>query len=102
MPKINLKLPSTHSAKETFEKVKDLFENDSDLKKMDSSYVCQFQDADYSGTAKGTKFSAKMKIDESGSASEVAVDIEIPFMLSPFKGVIKDTLEKKLGKTLRA
>ena len=100
MPKINLKASSNYTAEETFEKVKNLFESDSDLKKMDSSYVCDFQPSELSGTAKGNKFSAKMKIDHQGDQSEITVDVEIPFMLSPFKGVIKETLQKKIGKTL--
>lgn len=93
-------MSSNYSAPETFEKLKTVFEQDADLKKMDSSYTCQFNDNNCTGTAKGSKFSADMKVTDAGSQSELNLNIEIPFMLSPFKGVIKDTLEKKLNKAL--
>lgn len=100
MPKINLDHTSPLSKTEAFEKLKTLFEQDPDLKRMDSSYVCKFDQANCSGSAKGSKFSASMKIKDSGSASQVSLDIEIPFLLSPFKGMIQETLQKKLKKAL--
>ena len=100
MPKINFNKSPSHAAPATFDKLKNLFETDADLKKLDSDYTCNFNDSDLSGTAKGSKFSADMKVKSEGDSSALDLTIEIPFMLSPFKGMIKETLEKKLNKAL--
>ena len=100
MPKINLEKSSNKPATEVFEQLKALFETDPELKKLDSSYVCNFDPSSLSGTAKGSKFSATMKVADQGGSSALDLVVEIPLMLSPFKGMIKETLEKKLDKAL--
>ena len=100
MPKINIETPSQHSDQETFSKLKSFFDEDKDLRKMDSSYTCTYDDAGLKGTAKGSKFTADMSVKSQGDGAAVSICVEIPFMLSPFKGKIEETLVRKLGKVL--
>lgn len=100
MPKIKVESKSKHSAKDTFQKIKSLLENDKDLRKMDSSYVCNFDEAALSGSAKGGKFQADMKVENEGAGSSVQIDVNLPLMMTPFKGVVQSTLQQKLEKAL--
>lgn len=100
MPKFTVETKSKHSPQETYQKIKSLLESDKDLRKMDSSYVCNFNDSAMSGTAKGSKFEAAMRISPAGSGSNVAIDVSLPMMLGMLKGVVQSTLEKKLEHTL--
>jgi hypothetical protein len=101
MPSIQLKVPTNLSAKESFERIKKVLENDSDLKKLDSSYVCQFDEKNCSGSAKGSKFSANLTVADKGSnASEVNLKVEFGLLLTPFKSMIENTLNQKIAKAL--
>ena len=62
MPKVKVETKSKLSPEETFKKIRDLLENDKELRKMDSSYKCTFDDKAMTGTAKGSKFEANMKV----------------------------------------
>jgi hypothetical protein len=100
MPKVKVEAQSKHAPIETFRMVKDLLENDRDLKKLDSAYKCQFDSKALSGIAKGNKFTAEMQIVSQADAALVKIEIEIPLLLSPFKGTIQSTLQKKLDSIL--
>lgn len=100
MPKFTIESSSPLSGSETYEKLKTLLDQDPDLRKFDPKYQCEFDDANLSGKASGKQFSAQLSISESGGSSHVQIEIEIPFVLSPFKGKIKSLLEGKVGKLL--
>jgi hypothetical protein len=100
MPKLKVESQSKYSAEETFKKIRHMLENDSELRKMDSSYVCNFDDAAKTGSAKGSKFQADMKVTAGGSGSAVSIDVSLPLMLTPLKGVVQSTLQKKLESAL--
>lgn len=100
MPKINVDVPSQFSPQETFEKVKSLFGDNSDLKKIDSSMTCDFDHSQLCAKAKGQQFTASMQVQPSNSGSSVSVDVDIPFLLTPLKGQIKSKIESKLQKIL--
>lgn len=101
MPSIQLKVPTNLSAQESFKRIQKVLENDSDLKKLDSSYVCQFDEKNCSGSAKGSKFTATLNVSEKdANASEVQLKVEFGLLLSPFKSMIENTLSQKIAKAL--
>ena len=100
MPKIKMECTSTHSADETYKRVKTVLESDQDLRKMDSSYQCRFDEAGRHASAKGSKFSADLQVKDAGQGSTVSVEVELPLMLTPFKGMVETTLRKKLDRAL--
>lgn len=100
MPKVKVESKSKRSAEETYKIIRSLLESDSDLRRMDSSYVCQFDDQSLSGTAKGGKFEADMKVVSQGEGCKVEIEVNLPLMLSPFKGIVQSTLQKKLDTLL--
>ncbi|MCB9071997.1 MAG: polyhydroxyalkanoic acid system family protein [Bdellovibrionaceae bacterium] len=80
--------------------MKKFFNDPGELKKYDSEMNCIFNDAQMSGKAKGSKFSADLQVNNAGDASSVNVIIDLPLLLGAFKGQIKSTVEKKLGHLL--
>ena len=73
--------------------------DDKDLRKLDSNYQCQFDDKSLTGSAKGKQFEAKLKV-ASGSKTQVTLEVSLPLLLTPFKGMIENTLNKKLDSVL--
>jgi hypothetical protein len=53
-------------------------------------------DANTTLTAKGSGFSAKIEFNE----TEAIVNVDLGFMLKPFKGKILDTIEKQIKKVV--
>ena len=97
MFKVTIDIDSKYSAPETFTKIKSLFGENSEIKKFDPQMTCTFDEAAYSAVAKGSKVNADMKVAAQGSGSTVSVSVDVPFLLSAFKGQIKSTIEKKLA-----
>lgn len=77
-----------------------MLESDKDLRKMDSSYACQFDEKSFTGSAKGSKFEADMKVVAQGGGAQVEIEVSLPLMLTPLKGVVQSTLQKKLDSAL--
>ncbi|MBY0384277.1 polyhydroxyalkanoic acid system family protein [bacterium] len=100
MPKVNVDVNSKYTAQETFSKIKSIFGENSEIKKFDAQMVCNFNDSQLSATAKGGKFSADISVNPQGDQSQVSIVVEVPFLLSAFKGQIKSTIEKKLSHML--
>ena len=100
MPKVKVESQSKHSAEETFKKIRTLLESDKDLRRMDPSYACQFNDKSLTGSAKGGKFQADMRVVAAGGGSKVEIEITLPLLLMPLKGVVQGTLQKKLDAVL--
>lgn len=100
MPKVKVENQSKHSIEDTFKKIRHMLENDKDLGKMDPGYVCKFDDKSFSGTAKGSKFEANMKVVAKGAGAHVEIEVSLPMLLTPVKGVVQSTLQKKLDAAL--
>lgn len=100
MPSIKVEKQSSLSPNDSFKRVSDLLSNDSDLKKLDSKYKCEFDPSTLTGTADGSMFKAKMVIQEHGGGSKVAVTVDLPFHLALVKGMVEKTLAKKLEEAL--
>lgn len=100
MPKISVNHDSTSAAPEAFERIKKFFETDQDIRKIDPNIKVTFTDETMAGKATASQFSANFSVLPSGAGSKVAVTVELPFLLTPFKGKVQETLEKKLKKYL--
>ncbi len=100
MPSLKIQKETSLAAKDSFQRITNLLENDKDLRKLDSKYQCQFDANSLTGTANGTHFKAHMKITSAGSGSHVEVSVDLPFHLALAKGMVERTLSKKLDDVL--
>jgi len=97
MPKINIDHTSSIPASELYTKVKTFFATDESIRRLDPKIACDFDDASMSGKASGSQFKGNFTISQQGSGSKVSVVVDLPLLLSPFKGKIQETIQKKLA-----
>ncbi len=100
MPKFKVESKSNLSQSEAFEKMKTLLADDPDLRKLDSKIEIKTNDAGHTAQVKGSKFSADVKVAATSPGSHVTIEVDLPLMLLPAKGMVQATLEKKLSKIL--
>ncbi len=101
MPKVKIENTFQKPVAVAFEKIKEFFNNDKDLKSFDSNMTCEFDEKNCTGRVNGKQFKANINVAaQSDSESRVVIEIDLPLLLSPFKGKIKDTVEKKLEKAM--
>lgn len=100
MPKISVDHKSTKSAPEALGILKNFFETDQDLRRLDPKLSCDFSESTLSGKVNGSQFKANIAVKADGHGSQVSVVIDLPLLLSPFKGKVEETLKKKLSKFL--
>ncbi len=100
MPKFTIEHQSSNKPQEAYSKIKDFLSNDQDLRRFDSKMDCKFSDSDMSCKLNGSQFKADVKITEISEGSKVTLIVDLPFMLTPFKSKVQETLQKKLSKYL--
>lgn len=100
MPKFKVETPSSHGPEESFAKIKNFLEKTDELKKIDAHIVCTFEDKNLKALAQGKQFKAAISVLSQSDDCLVSVEIEIPLLLSPFKGKIQESLQRKLKKAL--
>ena len=96
MPKITIHSLSKKNPQETFVQLKEFVSESPDLKKLDSSHSWKFSDSQHRGRAQGSRFQANFWVEGLESGSRVEVVVELPWMLSGFRGKIQSTLKEKL------
>lgn len=100
MPSVKIAKKTHQTPDQAFQRISNMLQNDSELRKLDSKYTCEFDSKALSGTAKGSQFKANMKVLPQGTGSEVEIVVELPFHLGLVKGLVSKTLEKKLDEAL--
>lgn len=100
MPKIQIDHNSSLHASETYKKLKEFFENDQDLRKIDPKMQAAYDDKARKGKISGSQFKAEVSVVENGGGSKVHVMVDLPLLLTPFKGKVEETLQRKLKKYL--
>ena len=73
---------------------------DEDLRRFDSKMQCQFNDGSMNGSIKGSQFKADVAVLAQGTGSKIEIVVDLPMLLTPFKGKVQETLQKKLSKYL--
>lgn len=100
MPKFTVDHDSQKPAPETFEKVKEFLLSSNDLKKYDSSINLDFDEAKMTCHIKGRQFKANMNVVPQSSGSKVSIVVDLPFLLTPFKSKVEESLTRMLSKYL--
>lgn len=100
MPKVSVSHKTAIPSDEAFTKIKAFFETDTDLRKIDPNIKVTFTDSSKTGKATASQFSAQFDVKPAEGGSTVNVMIDLPLLLTPFKGKVQETLEKKLKKYL--
>lgn len=100
MPKFTIDHDSAQNPEEVFVKIKEFLEKDQDIRRFDPKLQCSFDPQNKSASLKGSQFKADLQIISQNAGSKVTVLVDLPLLLTPFKGKIQDTLKHKLNKYL--
>ena len=100
MPKIQVEHQSSSAAPDAISKIKNFFETDATIKQVDADIKCTFDTDKLTGKVTGSKFKADVSVKPQGAGSSVSVIIDLPLLLSPFKGKVEEILKHKLQKYL--
>ena len=90
MPKFTIDHQSQCEAQEAYNKIKDFLSQDQDIRRFDPKLQCSFNDVSMSAVMKGSQFKADMSVSASGTGSKVQVVVDLPLMLTPFKGKVQE------------
>ncbi len=100
MPRFNVTCSTHKPANQAFTCVREVLENDQELKKWDDQISFHFNEQLLTATAKGKFFQAELKIKVESSQSLIDIAVDLPFHLALAKGIIQKTLQKKLSEAL--
>ena len=100
MPKVQIAHNSTLQAPEAYTKLKAFFDQDETLKKLDSKMTATYDDKSMTGQVKGSQFKADVSVVSQDKGSQIKVVVDLPLLLTPFKGKIEETLKKMFQKNL--
>jgi len=99
MPKFTVEHETKLSKAEAFKKVQEYLKHSDGLKKFDSDLVYSFDEQKFTGQVKGSKFECNVALN-GDNPTKVSLEINIGFLLSPFKGKIQETLKGKMSQIL--
>lgn len=100
MPKFTVEHTTSKSPDDTFRAVKSFAGQAGEIQKFDANAQVTFDDAKKSAQIKGGQFKAEMSVQPAGAGSKIAIVVDLPLLLTPFRGKVEETLKKMLSKHL--
>lgn len=100
MPKINVEHESSLGLADATVKIRDFFEKDADLKKIDPKIEFDWDEKTKKANVKGSQFKATVALSDKTNGTLISVVVDLPLLLTPFRGKVEETLHKKLKKYL--
>ena len=95
MPKVNVEQEIEGKPKNVYSAVKEYLNARGTLEKLGGSVV--WDDTEGRGSIEAKNFSGSIEITANGeNTSLVQIEIDLPFLLSPIKGKVKEELSKHL------
>lgn len=102
MPKFTVEQSSKLSADDCFSKIKNFMNSkDNDIRKFDTKMDVTFEDGKKVCDIKGSQFKAQIQVLPDSAGSKAQITVDLPLMLTPFKGKIESMLKDNLTKIFR-
>ena len=98
MPKFTIDHISSHDVSAAYQKLKEFLSNEEEIRRFDPKMKISFNDDKKSCELQGSQFKAELAVASSGTGSKVQVHVDLPLMLTPFKGKVTEALQRKLAK----
>ncbi len=96
MPKVEVKREITGEKKKVFKAVREYLEGRGTLKKLGASM--DWDDKACSADIEASNFKGSLNVTEKSGKSVVEICIDLPFLLTPFRGKVEEELKKHLGR----
>lgn len=101
MPKVKIQKNFSVQAEQLFAAVKEVLTTDKELKALEPNLeICdeRITTESLSAQVKGSKITGQFCISPQGDSSSIDIDIKLPLMLAPLKGLVQKKIEEKLAK----
>lgn len=96
MAKVNVEQAIKGERKKVFKAVREYLEGRDTLNKIGAKI--RWEEKSCSGVIEGGAFSGALTVTADGKDSLVAIEIELPLLMSAFKGKVKEELAKHLSR----
>lgn len=100
MPKFTIEHETSKAPDAAYTAVKSFVAQGGEIKKFDANAQFTFDDSKKSCNIKGSQFKAEMNVAAAGPGSKILVTVDLPLLLTPFKGKVQEALTKMLKKHL--
>ncbi len=100
MAKFTVEHKSSKKVDHAFQELKTFLEKDPDLRRFDPKMDCVFDEKGKIATIKSSQFKANVEVVEHEKGSQISIHVDLPLLLTPFKGKVQEMLQKKLSKYL--
>lgn len=100
MAKFTVEHKTAKSPQDAYQTIKTFLSGDNDFQRIDSSVRCEPNDEKMKLNIIGSQFKADVSVQASGSGAQIAIQVDLPFLLMPFKSKITESLQRKLTKHL--
>ena len=98
MPKVQVKREIAGDKKKVFSAVKEYLEGRETLKKLGATL--EWGNKACSADIEASNFKGALSVTEKGGKSTVEISIDLPLLLTPFKGKVEEELRKHLGRVV--
>lgn len=96
MPQVKVKHAIAGEKKKVYGAVKTYLKGRDTLSKLGAEI--EWDDKACSAEISGSSFSGALAVNEKGGKSEVEITIDLPLLMTPFKGKVEEELKKHLGR----
>jgi hypothetical protein len=96
MPKVSVKREIAGEKKKVYGAVKKYLEGRDTLSKLGATM--DWDDKACSAEIEASNFKGSVQVNEKGGKCLVEISIDLPLLLTPFKGKVQDELTKHLGR----
>ena len=96
MPQVKVKQEISGEKKKVFSAVKTYLSGRDTLAKLGATI--DWNEKTCTGEIEASNFSGSLAVTEKGGTSLVEISIDLPLLLTPFKGKVEEELKKHLGR----
>lgn len=97
MPQVKIEKDFSISADQVLKQVEALLKNSKDLQVVEPHLDVKIDSENHTLVAQGKKISGNVKVQNTENGSHLSLQIELPWSLAPFKGMVQSKLEAKIA-----
>lgn len=101
MPKVKIQKTLAVQAEKLFAAVQEVLTNDKELKALEPKLSIGPQETSgdsLSAKVSGSRIEGSFCVSPKGDGSIIDIDLKLPLMMAPFKGLVQKKIEEKLEK----
>lgn len=98
MPKVKIQKETTLSPEKLLDTVQELLSSDKEIKALEPNLkLIPNQGDGLGGKVEGSRVNGSFEICKAPKGSSIDIELSLPLMLSPFKGLVQKKIEDKLS-----